>query len=150
MSETQTVDMVRGADIVGNLGREAELKYTSAGKAIFTFSMAVSFDYKEPGKDDWTNRTAWYRVNAFEALAEELQGMVTDSGEPLFSKGTRVRILEPVFKMTAWNNDAGEARVSMDVTVKRRSQIEIVQRLKRDGASDSWGPPVESLEEVPF
>ena len=47
--------------IIGNLGKEPELKFTPDGKAVCTFSVAAS------NKKD---ETVWYRITTWEKLAE--------------------------------------------------------------------------------
>jgi single-strand DNA-binding protein len=50
--------------IHGKLGQEPELKYTQAGKAIVTFTVADTY-----GKDD-KKKTTWHNVTAWDSLAE--------------------------------------------------------------------------------
>jgi single-strand DNA-binding protein len=50
--------------IIGRLGRDPEMRYTPAGKAVTSFSVAVDEGFGE------NKVTAWYRVTAWEKLAE--------------------------------------------------------------------------------
>jgi single-strand DNA-binding protein len=56
--------------IIGNLGRDPEMKYTAAGKAITTFSLAVSRTSRDPAPGAAHEDTEWFRVVAWEKLAE--------------------------------------------------------------------------------
>jgi len=47
--------------IMGNLGRAPEMRYTPAGKAVCSFSVATK---------DWKKNTIWWKVTAWEKLAE--------------------------------------------------------------------------------
>jgi single-strand DNA-binding protein len=49
---------------MGNVGRDPEMRYTPAGKAVTEFSVAVSRGYGE------NKKTVWYNVTAWEKLAE--------------------------------------------------------------------------------
>src|SRR5579872_7440766 len=54
-------------EIIGNLGKDPEVKYTQSGTAIANFSVATSSSYKDKGgqwqeKKDWINITAWAKL----------------------------------------------------------------------------------------
>lgn len=73
--------MVNKAIIVGNLGRDPEVKYTSGGKAIATFSVATSRKMKDGEK-----KTEWHNIEAWEKLAE-LCGQYLSKGRPVYVEG---------------------------------------------------------------
>ena len=50
--------------IIGNLGRDPELKFTADGKAVANFSVATSRKYKD------TDETTWFRVSTWDKQAE--------------------------------------------------------------------------------
>lgn len=55
--------------ILGNLGRDPEMRYLPNGDAVANFSVAVTEKFK--GKDgEAKESTTWYRINAFGKLAE--------------------------------------------------------------------------------
>lgn len=54
--------------IVGKVGRDAEMRYTSTGTAMTSFSVAVDRSYKKDGET--IKRTIWYRAQVFGKLAE--------------------------------------------------------------------------------
>lgn len=50
--------------LIGNLGQDAETKYTTNNLAVTTFSIATTRSYK--GKDgEWINETTWHNIVAF-------------------------------------------------------------------------------------
>ena len=55
--------------IVGNLGRDPEMRYTPSGQAITSFSVAVSEQYTDKNSEK-VKRTIWYRVSTFGKQAE--------------------------------------------------------------------------------
>src|SRR3954452_4497672 len=55
--------------IIGNLGRDPEMKYTASGKAITTFSVAVGRVSRTPDGQN-TEETEWFRIVAWDKLAE--------------------------------------------------------------------------------
>ena len=72
--------------IVGNLGKDPEMKYTTDGKAVTTFSVAAS-----NRKDE----TVWFRVSTWEKLAETCNQYL--------HKGSKV-LVEGVLKAGAQGN----------------------------------------------
>jgi single-strand DNA-binding protein len=55
--------------LIGNLGRDPEMKYTPQGNPMTTFSMAVSRNRRTP-EGDWKEETEWFRIVAWQKLAE--------------------------------------------------------------------------------
>jgi len=48
--------------LIGNLGRDAETKFTSSGVAKTTFSIATSWRSKDPQTGEWRDETDWHNV----------------------------------------------------------------------------------------
>ncbi|MGA7160757.1 MAG: single-stranded DNA-binding protein [Bacteroidota bacterium] len=55
--------------LIGNLGKDPELKYTSAGVAVATFSIATSDSWKDQ-EGNTQERTEWHNIVAWRKLAE--------------------------------------------------------------------------------
>ncbi|HET8629565.1 MAG TPA: single-stranded DNA-binding protein [Thermomicrobiales bacterium] len=64
--------MVRGLNkvqIIGNLGRDPEMRFTPSGTAVTNFTVAVNRNRRGPD-GNMTEETEWFRVSAWEKLAE--------------------------------------------------------------------------------
>ncbi len=58
--------------LIGNLGKDPELRYTPSGQAVATFSLATTDRYKD--KDgQMVERTEWHNVTAWGKLAETVK-----------------------------------------------------------------------------
>jgi single-strand DNA-binding protein len=57
------------AMIIGNLGRDPEMRYTPNGQAVTQFTVAVNRNYKD-ASGEWKEETEWFRVVCWAALAE--------------------------------------------------------------------------------
>ena len=93
--------------IIGNLGRDPEMRYTPNGRPVTQFSVAVS-NSKPDGQGGWVDEgTDWFRVSVFgdraERAAEQLR------------KGNRV-FVEGRFKTREFEGNDGQKRTSLDVT----------------------------------
>jgi single-strand DNA-binding protein len=64
--------MARGVNkviLVGNLGKDPELKYTPQGTAVAKFSLATTEKYKDKA-GEWQDRTEWHNIVAWARTAE--------------------------------------------------------------------------------
>jgi single-strand DNA-binding protein len=92
--------------IIGNLGRDPEMRYTPNGKQVTQFSVAVSHS-KPDGQGGWIDDgTDWYRVSVFGDRAERAADQLR--------KGNRV-FVEGRFKTREFEGKDGEKRTSLDV-----------------------------------
>jgi single stranded DNA-binding protein len=63
--------------IIGNLGRDPELRYTPSGRPVATFTVAVNQSQKNQQTNEWIESTDWFRVSIWgdrgERAAENLR-----------------------------------------------------------------------------
>jgi single-strand DNA-binding protein len=71
--------------LVGNLGKEPELKYISAGAPVAKFSLATNERFKDKA-GEWQERTEWHNVVAWNRLAE-IVGEYVKKGSKLYIEG---------------------------------------------------------------
>ncbi len=86
--------------LIGNLGRDPEVRYTQSGTAVAVFSMAMTDKVK--GED----RTEWMEVEAWDKLADICQKFL--------AKGRQVYV-EGRFKTEKWNDREGTPRSKVKV-----------------------------------
>jgi single-strand DNA-binding protein len=55
--------------LIGNLGKDPEVKYTPQGTPVAKFSIATNERYKDKA-GEWQDRTEWHNIVAFQRLAE--------------------------------------------------------------------------------
>ena len=118
--------------IIGRMGRDAETKYTNAGKMTVVFTLAVN---RRRGE---TESTAWYRCTAFGRLAETLDKLAQSGA---LVKGREVYVSGD-FDPREYTANDGPQRVSYDVFCDKVQLI---------GARDETAPP-QGIEasDVPF
>ncbi len=90
--------------IVGHVGRDAEMKYTSEGKSVTNFSVAVS----EPRGEE--TLTQWFEVTVWDNLAEKCSEFVT--------KGMQVLVKGRVY-LDKWTGNDDISRSRLSVTASR-------------------------------
>ena len=111
--------------IVGNVGRDPELRYTQSGQPVASFSIATNERFKD--KDgNWKDRTEWHRIVAWARLAEIC-------GEYL-RKGSQVYV-EGRIQTRDWEDKEGNKRQTTEIIALG------MQMLGRRGG-DGGGPSV--------
>lgn len=86
--------------IAGNITKDPELRYTSSGKAVANFTVAVN-DYK-------SEQASFFRVVVWEKIAENCQKYLT-KGSPVFVEG---RIVNKTYEVN------GEKRYSTEIVAQ--------------------------------
>lgn len=114
--------------IIGNLGRDPELRYTQNGKAVASFSVAVGRVGRDP-QGERVDETEWFRVVAWERLGETC-------GEFL-KKGAKVYI-EGRLQSRKYQDRDGQERTAVEVVAQEMLMLD-GRPLNGDG-SDSPRP----------
>jgi single-strand DNA-binding protein len=92
--------------IVGNVGRDAEIKYLRDGTAVTDFSVAVS---KVTGRGEQRKeKTTWFKVTIWRERAE--------TAAQLIKKGTKILVVGEVDASAFTDKKTGEARASLEIT----------------------------------
>src|SRR5262245_34164636 len=92
------------AMIIGNLGRDPEMRFTQAGKPVTNFSVAVSRRYTVEGET--REETQWFRVSAWNQLAEKCSQYLT--------KGQRV-FVEGRLQTRQWTGNDNQVRFEVEI-----------------------------------
>jgi single-strand DNA-binding protein len=92
--------------IVGNLGRDPELRYTPQGDAVCNFSVAVN-EKKRDKTGELQDITTWFRITLWRKQAENASKYLT-KGSPIYIEG-RLHVEE-------WTDRDGKSRYTLEVT----------------------------------
>lgn len=71
--------------LIGNLGKDPEVKYTPTGTPVAKFSLATNESYKDKA-GQWQERTEWHNIVAWQRLAE-IVGEYVKKGSKLYIEG---------------------------------------------------------------
>jgi len=122
--------------IVGNLGRDPELRYTPQGTAVCNFSMATT-EKRRDKSGEYQDVTTWFRVTVWDKKAEV--------AAKYLQKGSQVYI-EGRLKLDEWTDRDGKTRTTLDVTATDMQFIG--SAAGRDSGSYS-GDMDDSMPEAP-
>lgn len=101
--------MFQQVTLVGNLGRDPEMRYTPSGVAVVNFSLATSKRWQSPD-GEWQDKTLWFRVAAWRKLAETVSEYL--------HKGSRVLVIGEMEEARPWTDKDGNTQASLEVTAQ--------------------------------
>ena len=155
--------------LVGNLGKDPEVRTTQDGTKIVNFSLATSETWNDRASGERKERTEWHRVVIFnERLA--------DVAERFLRKGAKVYV-EGALQTRKWTDQGGLEKYTTEVVLGRfRGDLTMLDSLggegggasaggersgprpertpaSRAGGGPSWEPPVSPNDlddEIPF
>ena len=97
--------------LVGNLGRDPEVRHTQEGALIVNLSLATSENWRDKATGERRERTEWHRVVIFnERLAEVAQKYL--------KKGTKLYI-EGQLQTRKWTDQQGQEKYTTEVVLQR-------------------------------
>lgn len=97
--------------LVGNLGRDPEVRHTQQGGLIVNLSIATSETWRDKGSGERKERTEWHRVVIFnEKIGEVAQKYLT--------KGAKV-YLEGTLQTRKWTDRDGAEKYSTEIVIPR-------------------------------
>lgn len=124
--------MARGINkviLVGNLGRDPEVRYSPSGQAVANVTLATSESWKDKNTGEKQERTEWHRVVFFGRLAEI-------AGEYL-KKGAQIYI-EGRLQTRKWQDKEGNDRYTTEIVANEMQML---------GSRSGAGQPSENFNQ---
>jgi len=113
--------------LVGNLGKDPEIRSFQNGGRVASFSIATSESWKDKTSGERKEKTEWHRISV---LNENLVGIV----ERYLKKGSKV-YLEGQLETRKWTDKEGQEKYTTEVVLRPfRGELTMLDG-KRDGAS---------------
>ena len=126
--------------LVGNLGKDPEVKYLDNGVAVANFSLATTENYKNK-EGEKVSQTEWHNIVLWRGLAE--------IAEKYLKKGASVYI-EGKIKTRKWEDKDGVTRYNTEILTDNMTML----GGKRDSKENPINPPQETasdkVEDLPF
>jgi single-strand DNA-binding protein len=133
--------------LVGNLGRDPEVRFTSGGTAVSNFTMATTDRWTDPSGEK-KERTEWHRIVLWGKQAEVLREYL--------KKGRQVYI-EGSLQTREWTDREGNKRYTTEVRAQRvqllgRADDHDRQPVGAMSASDEVAEPSPNIsdDDIPF
>jgi len=120
--------------LVGNLGRDPEIRSTQDGMRIANLAVATSESWRDRVSGERKERTEWHRVVIFNERLAEI-------AEKYLKKGSKIYV-EGALQTRKWTDNSGQERYSTEVVLQRfRGELTML-----DGAGGARGGGAPSIE----
>jgi single-strand DNA-binding protein len=131
--------------LIGNCGKDPELRYSTQGKAICNVSLATSSSWKDKNSGERMEETEWHRVVFFDRLAE-IAGEYIKKGRSVYVEGR--------LKTRKWTDKDGVEKYSTEVMA---DQLQLLGG-KEEGSAQApapkqkaaAAPKFDDTDDIPF
>jgi single-strand DNA-binding protein len=128
---------VNKAIVLGNLGKDPELRHTTGGQAVTELTIATNEGYKDKS-GEWKERTEWHRVVVW--------GRQAENAARYLSKGRQVYV-EGRLQTREWTDRDGNKRYTTEIVAQN---VQFLQGGDRQGGGRyNDGPPPPSDQYAP-
>jgi len=134
--------------LIGNLGRDPELRYTQSGQPVATFSLATSENWTDKTSGEKVEKTEWHRVVVW--------GRTAELCSQYLAKG-RTAYIEGRLQTRDWEDKEGQKRSTTEINAQTvqflggpRSQSAGGQPADGPSESREMGAPPAAGDDVPF
>lgn len=135
--------------LIGNLGKDPEVRYSASGTAMANITLATSESWKDKNSGEKVDKTEWHRVVFFKRLAEI-------AGEYL-KKGSKIYI-EGKLQTRKWQDKDGQDRYTTEIVGNEMQMLDskanpggnAEQHAVDTGKGDTSGPPNDFDDDIPF
>lgn len=120
--------------LVGNLGRDPEIRRSQDGNKIVNLSLATSETWNDKGSGERKEKTEWHRVVIFDER-------LADVAEKYLKKGSKVYV-EGQLQTRKWQGNDGVEKYTTEVVLSRfRGTLTMLDgRSGGGGGGDDYGP----------
>ncbi len=111
--------------LVGNLGKDPDVRYLPSGEAVTNITLATTESWKDKNSGDKKEATEWHRVVFFRKLAE-IAGQYLKKGSQVYIEGS--------LKTRKWQDKDGQERYTTEIVADEMKMLG-----SRQGSGDSGG-----------
>ena len=116
--------------IIGNLGKDPEIRHTQSGDKIASFSVACSEKWNDKQTGEQKEKTEWVNCSVFGKLADVIEKYVF--------KGSKIYV-EGKFKTRKWQDSSGADKYSTYVDVQNMIMLDSKKESANDAQSKNEG-----------
>jgi single-strand DNA-binding protein len=113
--------------LIGNLGRDPEVRYAPSGSAICNVTIATTRNWKSKDSGERQEETEWHRVVFYDRLAE-IAGEYLKKGRPVYVEGR--------LKTRKWTDKDGAEKYTTEIIA---DQMQLLGSREGGGAPDDGG-----------
>ncbi len=139
---------INKAIIIGTLGKDPEIKYTAAGKAIANVSVATNESWKDKNTGEQVEKAEWHRIVMFDKIAE-ISGKYLKKGAMAYFEGK--------LQTRKWQDNSGSDRYTTEIVATQMQMLggKVEGDYQRPQQQAPSGPPgsgvdQDGFDDIPF
>lgn len=129
--------------LIGNLGKDPEVRYTGSGTPVANFSIATT--HRTNRGDKWEDQTEWHDIVAFGKLAD-ICGQHLHKGKQVYIEGR--------IQTRNWTDKEGQKRYRTEIIANEMKMLggrgEKSNHEKLDEAAEAYEGNVADDDDIPF
>jgi single-strand DNA-binding protein len=123
---------VNKVTLIGNLGRDPEIRSTQDGVRIANLNLATSESWRDRNSGERKERTEWHRIVIFNEKLVEI-------AEKYLRKGSKIYV-EGALQTRKWTDNAGVEKYSTEVVLQRfRGELTMLDGARDGGRAGAGG-----------
>ena len=128
--------------LVGNLGRDPEVRYTATGDAMCNLSIATTDNWRDKASGERKEHTEWHRVSFFGKTAE-VWGQYLKKGSQIYVEGS--------LRTRKWTDKDGQEKYTTEIRGDAMQMLGSRQGMgaPAGGGGDSYGQPPVDYQPAP-
>jgi single-strand DNA-binding protein len=133
--------------IIGNLGKDPEVRFMPDGSRVASFSLATSESWKDKNTGERKDKTEWHKIVIFNDRLAEIV-------EKYIRKGTKLYV-EGQLQTRKWTDQTGTEKYTTEVVIGKFRGDFIILDTKKNGIdgdvrTDETPPDIPIDEDIPF
>jgi single-strand DNA-binding protein len=130
--------MINKVTLIGNLGRDPEIRHLEGGIAVVKFSLATNESYRDKSTGEWKTDTEWHDSVAWRQLAERVAKDL--------HKGSLVFVEGKLTHRKWQDKETKQDRYSTEIVA---NTIRSLERREGSGGARSYGENLPSADDAP-
>lgn len=130
---------INKAILIGNVGKDPEVRHLDSGVTVASFSLATSETYRNKEGQKVTN-TEWHNIVVWRGLAEVAEKYVK-KGNPLYIEGK--------IRTRSWDDKDGNKRYTTEIVADNMQMLGSKQSNEESAASQNESAPEVDVENMP-
>lgn len=122
--------------LIGNLGKDPEIRVTQNGSKQAKFSVATTQVYKDKTTGENKQKTDWHNITAWGFPAEQIERLSLKKGASIFIEG---RIAQ-----RSWDDPSGQKRYATEIEVERFQLLGSKPQNAESGNNPGYSAPANS------
>lgn len=125
--------------LIGNLGKDPEIRIAQNGNKQAKFSIATTQLYKDKNTGENKQKTDWHNVVAWNSPAEQIERLAIKKGTSIFIEGR--------ISQRSWDDPSGQKRYSTEIEIER-FQLLVSKPQTQENSGSNYSAPAQEYPDA--